>query len=392
MEAVAPTPPQAAVAASFVATSNQEALEAQPLRRRPTPLDDILKDSATLQRAFSDSDGDGPERGFRRPTGKSCTIIQSSKAGDDVCFEARQGLVSAICDAYNSHHELVLRPDDVWQAILTQLSFYVQAHAEELRERFVDFEGKKELTISAGGTLFTADFGDMAARMVDEQIASNIKDASMAAWLLPAFSTTCSKDRVVASVSVMATLQAYFEYKFCLCCGLPRVTLLGSLEDWRALRAKIDRLPEFDLQDKRMSAWHALLTQVLDEFVVSAEGRPSLSFWDQVCSHIGGGSGPSYLSGWVTVFAVFTDKGVWQGDPRTVRTWGREQTSPWPTIETGDLPVAAVAVPVTVDDNGVEYKTQMLAGQVGYDAANGEGTALQPRSDWCIAMAAPEAA
>ncbi|KAI1785227.1 hypothetical protein LXA43DRAFT_151204 [Ganoderma leucocontextum] len=34
---------------------------------------------------------------------------------------------------YRSHHHLRIRPDDVWLAILVQLNFYINAHAEELR-------------------------------------------------------------------------------------------------------------------------------------------------------------------------------------------------------------------------------------------------------------------
>ena len=64
----------------------------------------------------------------------------------------------------------------MWQAILTQFSFYVNAHAEALRDRFVNFEGKMTLVVSMGGTLFTADYAKFAERMVDENIVKNIKD------------------------------------------------------------------------------------------------------------------------------------------------------------------------------------------------------------------------
>jgi len=261
----------------------------------------------------------------------------------------------------------------------------VQANCEDLRDRLVDFEGKKELTIHAGGCLFSADFGAVACRMVDEQIMPNIKDPAVAEWLLPAFTTTGSTDRIVASISVMATLQAFFDFKCCLCCGLPRVTLKGTLEDWKLVRAKIDRLPQFDLEHKQMSQWHELLAPVLDKFVESAGGKPDLKFWDRVCSHIGGGSGPSYLSGWITVFSVFTAKGEWQGSRKSVNTWGEDVKSPWPIIETGDLALGTISVPLLVDDNGVEYQTHMFAGQFGYDCVL-DGKGIQPRSDWCIAM------
>jgi hypothetical protein len=349
---------------TFVATTKEKALQSKPLGGRSIALRDVFTNSPTYKRAF--------------PEGAAGTIVQSSQLDvAEVGYPAHSGLVSATVEAYNGHHELVLRPDDVWQAVLTQFSFYVQAHAEQLRDRFVDFGGKRGLEIVAGGTLFTADFGNLARRMVDEQIVANIRDPSVAEWLLPAFTTTEVKDRIVASVSIMATLQAYFDYKFSLLCGLPRVTLLGTPQDWRLLRAKIDRLPEFDVEAGRLTSWHALLAPVLDEFVRSADGEPQISFWDRVCSHEGGGSGPTYLSGWITVFAVFTDKGEWQGD----RAGGGE----WPRVDTQDLPVGVTSVPVLVDDNGKEYRTQMFAGQFAFDGVR-NGTGIQPRSDWCIAI------
>ena len=49
---------------------------------------------------------------------------------------------------------------------------------------------------------FTVDFGDLARRMVDEQIVKNIKDPSIAGWLIPKFTTTTENDHIVASTSM----------------------------------------------------------------------------------------------------------------------------------------------------------------------------------------------
>jgi len=65
--------------------------------------------------------------------------------------------------AYNSHHELILRPDDFWQAIVTQFSFYVNANAEALRDKIVDHEGKKELVVVVEGNFNTIDYAEFAS-------------------------------------------------------------------------------------------------------------------------------------------------------------------------------------------------------------------------------------
>jgi hypothetical protein len=95
---------------------------------------------------------------------------------------------------------------------MTQFGFYVNKYAEELRDRFVDFEGKKQLTID-----FEGDFqmDRLAVAMVQQEVVKNIKDPSVVDWMLPAFTTTEAVDQFVASMSIMATLQKYFEYGFC---------------------------------------------------------------------------------------------------------------------------------------------------------------------------------
>lgn len=370
-------------------------------------LEEAMQQNKAFRAAFDDKEE--ANRTSRKSSDQKLSrppiIIQSSQnpVADAKVVAAPHGLVSAVTQAYNAHHNLIIRPDDIWQAILTQFSFYVNANAEKLRDMIVDFQGKMTLVVETSGTLFTVDFGDLANSMVDEQIIKNIKDPDVAQWLLPNFTTTTPSDRVAASVSVMSTLQAYFEYVFSLRCGIPQVTLEGTVQDWQTLRQKLNRLPNYDLEDKLMTKWYDMLTLVIDEMLSSVLGKPNLDFWDTICHHHGGGSGPTFLSGWVTVFACFTKDGKWQGTIGTPHhpsplfpyksstnpmgpssfsnhTSGKQQ---YPSIDTKDLPVGACTVPVLVDDNGTKYDTQMLAGQVAYEAV--EGDTIRPRTDWCIA-------
>ena len=382
---------------TFVATSNKvSSTESKVSLGKDVCI--VIARSGAFETAFKLQDqGEAFSTAFE-PQTQGCTtaptFIQSS-ASNAQLGEARHGLVSSILEAYNHHHNLILRPDDVWQAILTQFSFYVNARSEDLRDYFVDFQEKKTLVVEMPpGTLFSTDFGNFANRMVEEQIAKNVKDPDTVDWLLPKFSTTTMGDRIAASVTMMSTLQAYFNFVCMMCCGIPEVTLEGTPADWRLLRRKIDRLPLFDVKGKDpvMEKWLSLLVPVLDHFVSSADGSPDLSFWDTVCSRIGGGSGPSYLSGWVTVFACFKCNGSWQGDIISDTPYGQcgSQLAKWPVVETSDIPAGAVSVSVVIDDNGTQYDTHMLAGQFAFEIVASRHDAnkfdtIRPRTDWCIA-------
>ena len=112
-----------------------------------------------------------------------------------------------------------------------------------------------------------------------------------------------------------------------------------------------------------------------------------MEFWDKVACHIGGGSGPSYISGWISAFAVFTSKGEWQGD-KTIHNplfhGGNATEYGFPVIDTDDIPAGVTSVPVKVDDNGTLYDCHMFAGHIGYSVTSSNDTII-PRTDWCIA-------
>jgi hypothetical protein len=229
----------------------------------------------------------------------------------------QHGLVRTVIDAYNRHHALVLRPDDIWLCILTQFSLFVNGpgRAEALRSQFVHHDGEERLVVRTGGTRYTVDFGRMAEQMTT-LMEKKLADPILRDWIFPSFTTTTSNDTTVASIVMMATFKSYFDYEFVTECGIPRVTLLGDRSDWEDILARIERLKEYGPETK---TWYRLLQPVLRRFVLSfdegyAENSENLEFWQRVAHHVGGGSGETtYLRGWIAAFGVFDSNGKWIG-------------------------------------------------------------------------------
>ncbi|KAF2743072.1 hypothetical protein M011DRAFT_462029 [Sporormia fimetaria CBS 119925] len=200
---------------------------------------------------------------------KSKGIIQGSTSQMDFDSETNpitwstNGLVYAAMTAYNQHHHLTIRPEDVWFSILAQLSFYINAHAEELRKYFVAHEGKKELIVKVDGTINTVDFGDLAQQMAG-LIQGNVKDPELQKWIFPHWSTTTDNDLTVASILMMGSMQKYFAYTVDICCGIPSVTLLGEKADWADMLKRLDKLEELGEEPKKFAS---LLRPVLQYFV-----------------------------------------------------------------------------------------------------------------------------
>ncbi|KAI0370483.1 hypothetical protein BV20DRAFT_943774 [Pilatotrama ljubarskyi] len=241
-----------------------------------------------------------------------CSVTDAERP---VLFSGENGFVDAVMQAYGGHHNLRIRPDDVWIAILRQLSFYVNAHAEELRKYFVPHEGQKDLAVETVGSRLSIDYGKLA-RTMTRLIQKNVMN-----WILPDFSTTTSKDTTISSKppglstcnhSLLYPLR-YFRHIFRAICGIPSVTLEGTKADWQCILDRLDRLHE--LGDEP-SIWAGMLRPILRRFVSAFDGEPDVTFWSHVVHWLHVGCGEAAISGWLTAFCVWSAKGKWQGRTR----------------------------------------------------------------------------
>ncbi|KAJ7732389.1 hypothetical protein B0H14DRAFT_2997699 [Mycena olivaceomarginata] len=378
---------------------------------------EMLQTSCSDQRRYVDeilqcgfSDGTNAEGSGRDLTAKMANVYPDQKGN---------GFVNTVIQAYNTHHALVLRPDDVWLTILSQFNFFVNANAELLRANFVAHEGKRELVIFAEGTRYSVNFGHMARQMVD-LIEKNVVDPTLREWVIPDFTTTTNKDTTVAAVLMMATLKEYFSYGFaCLGCGIPRVTLEGERSDWVNILQRLEKLKEYGIET---IAWYHLLRPVIARFVAAFDEPTSaqnVDFWNKVAHLESQGSGPSYYSGWINAFNVFSKEGAWIGHqldktetayeaPETLSaeefwsTYAKHVNralvldgTPYHHLDTNKVPPAYAEVDVKLNDNGETFDCFMLAGLVGTRISSsadcalsttGEKDTIHPVPGWWICI------
>ena len=284
------------------------------------------------------------------------------------------GFVGTIFQAYREHRHLVLRPDDVWLAITTALSLYVNNHAEEMRHTFVEHEGKKEIKVEAGGDVYSADWNSIMHQFAEE-IENNTR-SDVRSWLEPNFSTTTPTARTVGQVVLMGAMKKYFDFTVILACGLRKVTLEGTLQDWQYLRTKASQLKYLAVEE--LTHWAGLLDFVLAHFIQVFSGHPDRDFWGRICHYLSGGSGSSALTGWVNVFIPFEkDDGKYrlmEADPSENR---------WGMIDTDSVPPSTVEVPVLINDNGRVYTTLFYGGHI-VSVYNPSDDTIRPSLDWAI--------
>lgn len=112
--------------------------------------------------------------------------------------------VASAVRAYGDHLHLVMRPEDVWFANLTQLRFYTNKHAEELRGTFFVHQGTKNVVITTEATPQSSDSGEFATKMA-KLIEQHLVDPELRAWIQPYFTTTTEEDVTVAFIILMVT-------------------------------------------------------------------------------------------------------------------------------------------------------------------------------------------
>lgn len=308
------------------------------------------------------------------------------------------GFVDTVFYSYQKHHNLIIRPDDVWTAIIIQFSLYVNANAEALRHSFVNFEGKKKLAVT-----FYAPIDQIPIDVFINQIVALIHDnvdPNISSWAEPTFTTTTVNDKLTAGAAFMATLQKYFEYQLLLIlCGIPEVTILGTVNDWKDIRQRIEKLNDFEL-DGKMAKWSSMLRRILDEFVKVKEGnRKDDEFWRQAIRvdyetiDVGCGSiDETYLNGWITAFSAFDKSGNWQNESKFETDAAKQLNSSttWLSINTDKITTGVVHAPIQIYDEFAkgeerEYTGAIIAGHMGY-AVKKDKMTIQPLSGWAMTI------
>jgi hypothetical protein len=180
-------------------------------------------------------------------------------------------LIDAVGTAFSQHRPLTISPDSIWMVIEQGFAHHVAEKAEALRHRLVRHDGSLELTAmihDLSQSSFEAAIGSFSSQIREHS------DPFLHENLLCDFSTTTSTIRTASEVVLMDCYFSYFTYGMMCVCGIPKVTVTGSLMDWRRIRERVEMLETFDLD-----WWIVRLRPILDEFVRTLEGHPNLEFW-----------------------------------------------------------------------------------------------------------------
>ncbi|KAJ3434592.1 hypothetical protein M0812_01710 [Anaeramoeba flamelloides] len=299
---------------------------------------------------------------------------------------------------FYSHLPLVLSPDHIWLTIVQGLSIYINSNPDKFRNKFTDKKEKQEISI-INPRLFIGEksspweegFGQIS-EVLKKKLGEELYNL-----LVPEYSTTTPTITTTYQITLMDLVKSYYSFKMVFGCGIPSITLEGTLEDWQLIRSKVQKFREFEL-----GWWVDKLDFVLEQFERAFEiGDPNVSFKVKVPKNLqekdqnknkteinfwesfykwNGASFGNKVTGWVNVFFPFHQNGTINKACQFCN-WNSE----WRSY---GIPLSAFPSGMTKTDfafvsekDGV-YPMKVLAGF--YAAEQGENCSLRPKIGWVL--------
>ncbi|OUL25765.1 DUF4419 domain-containing protein [Nostoc sp. 106C] len=301
-------------------------------------------------------------------------------------------LALAVHAAFSEHRPLLLTPDIIWITLAQGFAQHINNHAETLRSRLVRHQGKEKLIVGTQQINSEPQHWSETVQKWALQIRDRV-GADLYRLLECNFSTTTPITQTASHVVMMNAFQQYFDYAVSCVCGIPEITLLGTVEDWQSICDRVQMMAKYDLE-----WWTARLLPICREFVETASGKPSLEFWRCIYK-----PEPVYgaelITGWLTdLFPYLRDLSSLT-KAASVRNWILEidrcelpnasSSEAWfeqviRGISAERLPLGISQAPfelITPDEK--EYSLELLAGFIGVHQDSEQQT-LQPEIGWIL--------
>jgi len=296
-----------------------------------------------------------------------------SDSSDQVTY-SNNNLIAAINTAYDQHLPLTLSPDILWLAIAQGLSLHVNNNAEALRHQFVDFEGKKKIEIFENGFIKGSPNNDWQHAF--GQFSDGIKEyiGKKRDLIVGDYSTTTPVTRAANEIVLMEAMQRYFVYECTTMCGIPEITLLGTVEDWKSIKTRVQAMAEFDL-----GWWTTHLEPIVDEFIAAASGTVHKSFWQNIYKE-GGGSGGPYISGWVTTLFPYL-KNYNDNSNYTLKNTFDHDSKHFGGLTSNVFPNGMAKVPFVWNYYAEKFNMELAAGFTGFKVVD---NVVTPNIGWAV--------
>ncbi len=307
-------------------------------------------------------------------TDPAFNIIAKSHINDSLVSFGYHPFFEGMYNAYAQHRPFTLSPDIVWLLICQGFSQHVNNNSDDLRKMFVDFNGKLSLVVRNDKILLddpNSPWEEVFPEFTKQ--ISNYTGSELTNTMTANFSTTTQVTKTASQITLMDAMKSYFEFIVIrVGCGIPKVTLEGTPQDWESVLSKTEALRKY-----KLDWWVNQLEPVLKNIIKASNGKKDRGFWqDMFAYHKPGRCGArDTIDGWMVKFFPYKKDG---------------SKNDLVTLSTKDvLPDEIVKVDLTYESNGgmgggfQKTPLELWAGFVGLKQ-NDKTFDLEPEIGWMI--------
>ena len=196
--------------------------------------------------------------GWKVKNGESATIEALYSQGPKIyavgssdmstlCYKRELGMFECVKEVWANHWNLRTSPEDWWFPVACRIAKAIHKAAKsgskQVREKFVDHEGKKEIKIELPVyDIYGIEYEGLFS-IFSSEIRRRIKCPAFATCMQNDFSTTTASQKIAGEINLMAGMQEFFSYHVGMeGCGIKAVEMQGTQEDWEHLLVKFQQI------------------------------------------------------------------------------------------------------------------------------------------------------
>lgn len=230
-----------------------------------------------------------------------------SSNGSNVCYRTDcHGFIDVASKAYANHLPLCISVEDVKLTIVQQFAVHVNQNSESLRNQLVDHDKKKEIIVIRNdfvkGTMSSQQWQSVFHEFT-QHLHSDVVDKDLVSKITTRTSVSTDITQAAVDIGLLDVFQKYYDYTLMTLCGIPSITLLGTINDWIGIKDLLNHISQFEFD------WYtSKLIPIINEFIAAVEGNVNTEFWQNMVKSKDKGSGTTEYHGWIKYFFAYDDE------------------------------------------------------------------------------------
>jgi len=171
---------------------------------------------------------------------------------------------------------------------------------------------------------------------------------------------------------LIGAAKPYFTYASCTLCGIPKIRVEGTKEDWLQIKALVSGLSGLDELQEISPFYQWVNDTVLDNIIGLYEGKEDLRFWSSIAKDKSG-SGFHGVTGWLPSLSLYAQ----EGEIRPLdQRWSTDKGNIW-LPDRGRIPI----VNITLEANnalGWGNSNPTLSVNLGFTSVSKKDGFLKP--------------